>query len=123
MLNLSIRLGALLVVFALFAACDTPTSAPTSPTSQPVRPTTGPRPSGQAVQGARVFVYASAPHPVAAYTRASRFVLYDNGTFALQYASRSLTPEYRGTYTESDGQVMFTFEGWSVPVHGALSAC
>ena len=65
------------------------------------------------MQGARVFVYASAPHAVAAYTLASRFVLYDSGTFALQYASGSLTPEYRGTYTETDGQVMFTWEGWS----------
>ena len=117
MLNHSVRLGALIAVFALFAACDTPTSSPTSPTSQPVRPTTtapGPGPSGQLVQGARVFGYASAPHSVAAYTLASRFVLYDNGTFALEYASGSLTPEYRGTYTETDGQVMFDFEGWSV---------
>jgi hypothetical protein len=113
-LNHSVRLGAFLAVFALFAACNTAPSAPTAPTSQPVRPTTGPGPSGQPVQGARVFVYASARHSVAAYTLASRFVLYDNGTFALQYASGSLTPEYRGTYTETDGQVMFTWEGWSV---------
>ena len=114
MLNLSVRLGALLAVFALFAACYTPTSAPTSPTSQPVRPTAGPGPSGQPVPGARVFVYTSAPHSVAVYTLASRFVLYDNGTFALQYARGSLAPEFRGIYTETDGQVMFDFEGWSV---------
>ena len=66
------------------------------------------------MEGGRVFVYASAPYQVRDYTLASRFVLYDNGTFALQYASGSLTPEYRGTYTETDGQVMFTWEGWSV---------
>ena len=63
------------------------------------------------MEGGRVFVYASAPRQVAAYTLASRFVLYDNGTFALQYAIGSLTPEYRGTYTETDGHVMFTQEG------------
>ena len=114
MLNLSVRLGALLTVFALFSACYTPTSAPTSPTSQPVRPATGPGPLGQPVQGARVFVYASAPRAVAAYTLASRFVLFDNGTFALQYASGSPTAEYGGTYTETDGQLKFDFEGWSV---------
>ena len=87
--NHSVRIGALLAVFALFAACNTPPSAPTPATSQPVRPTTDPGPSGQPVEGGRVFVYASAPHQVAAYTRASRFVLYDNGTFALQYARAS----------------------------------
>ena len=39
------------------------------------------------MEGGRVFVYASARHPLLAYTLGSRFVLSDNGTFALQSAS------------------------------------
>jgi hypothetical protein len=45
------------------------------------------------------------------YTKQSRFVLYDNGAFALQYASRG---EYRGAYTESNGVITFQWEGWSI---------
>jgi len=46
------------------------------------------------------------------YTKQSRFVLYDNGAFALQYLS--LGGEYRGAYTESNGIIAFQFEGWSI---------
>ena len=53
------------------------------------------------------------PYPrVAAYTLTSRFVLYDDGRFALQYEQP--VGEYRGTYTASDGVVTFNWEGWSV---------
>jgi hypothetical protein len=113
---------ALVAAFALLAACDAPISTPTTPSAQTVTPATLPGPSSQQVQGARVYVYASSPYQVyasspyqaAAYTRASRFVLYENGTFALQYSSGSQTPEYRGTYTEGNGRVSFSWEGWSV---------
>ena len=113
MLKHSIRF-ALVAAFALLAACDAPISTPTTPSAQTVTPATLPGPSSQQVQGARVYVYASSPYQAAAYTRASRFVLYENGTFALQYWSGSQTPEYRGTYTESNGRVSFSWEGWSV---------
>jgi hypothetical protein len=46
------------------------------------------------------------------YTEQSRFVLYDNGAFVLQYAS--LGGEYRGGYTESNGIITFEWEGWSL---------
>ena len=45
------------------------------------------------------------------YTKQSRFVLYDNGAFALQYVSLGI--EYRGGYTESNGVITFQWEGWS----------
>jgi len=48
---------------------------------------------------------------VSDYTRKSRFVLYDNGAFALQYPS--LGGEYRGGYTEANGVITFAWEGWS----------
>jgi hypothetical protein len=45
---------------------------------------------------------------------ASRYVLYDDKTFALQYSSwRWGVFEYRGWYSEVDSLVTFTWEGWS----------
>jgi len=46
---------------------------------------------------------------------ASRYVLYDDGDFALQFAT-ALGPlvEYIGTYTETAGRITFMWEGWSV---------
>jgi hypothetical protein len=46
---------------------------------------------------------------------ASRYVLYDDGTFALQYSSAKHSFfEYRGTFKVMDGLVAFDWEGWSV---------
>jgi hypothetical protein len=50
-------------------------------------------------------------YPVRDYTKNSRFVLYDNGAFALQYVS--VGGEYRGGYTEANGGITFEWEGWS----------
>jgi hypothetical protein len=46
------------------------------------------------------------------YTTKSRFVLYANGAFALQYVSLGL--EYHGAYTESNGVINFAWEGSSI---------
>jgi hypothetical protein len=48
-------------------------------------------------------------HPVQTYTRNSRFILYDNGAFVLKYESLGL--EYRGGYSETDGEISFGWEG------------
>jgi hypothetical protein len=50
---------------------------------------------------------------VSDYTRASRFVLYDNGAFVLHYTNLG-GPGYRGGYTEENGVITFQWEGWSV---------
>jgi hypothetical protein len=58
-------------------------------------------------------VYASAAplnHPLAPWTVASRFVLYDDGMFVLQYGGPT---DYPGTYKEANGSVTFEFQGWS----------
>jgi hypothetical protein len=61
----------------------------------------------------RTFVYGGAPSdPVGNDTKASRFVLYDNGAFVLQYVA--LSAQYRGKYTEANGVISFEWEGWSV---------
>ena len=52
---------------------------------------------------------------VSEYTEKSRFVLYDNGAFALQYPALG-GHIYRGSYTEENGVLYFKFEGdvqWS----------
>jgi len=43
----------------------------------------------------------------------SRFVLYDNGAFVLQYSSLG-EGGYRGEYKDANGIVTFEWEGWSV---------
>ena len=126
-----VTVGIRFVVFSLFAAAlsacggggsdaglaadiNQAASAPSSGTSQPssapipvnwAAPTGGP---------ARVFDYASAPGPVSDYTRASRFVLYDNGTFEFQYGDlgSGKIGTYSGRYTGSFG-ITFDWDGWS----------
>jgi hypothetical protein len=61
----------------------------------------------------RTFVFdRQLSYPVRGYTRTSRFILYDNGAFVLQYPSLG-EGGYRGGYKDADGVVMFEWEGWS----------
>jgi hypothetical protein len=45
------------------------------------------------------------------YTKKSRFVLYDDGGFALQYGGN--IPDYRGGYKTTNGAIVFEWEGSS----------
>jgi hypothetical protein len=59
----------------------------------------------------RSFVFRETPYSDWAYEiRSTRFILYDNGTFALRYEASG--HDYRGTYTESEGQILFTWANW-----------
>jgi hypothetical protein len=49
--------------------------------------------------------------PLQGYTLGSRFVLFDDGTFVLQYYGGSF--EYRGRYTEQHRVITFEWDGWS----------
>jgi hypothetical protein len=65
------------------------------------------------VTPARVFVFdRELLYSVRTFTVGSRFVLYDDGSFALQYLNAP-TGEYRGRYKEVDGNITFEWEGWS----------
>lgn len=100
------------------AACGT--SDPTSPpignapvinppvvTGPVYSPPKFPEPTGPA----RIYVFDRAvSYAVSSGTMGSRFVLYDDGAFALQYQGG----EYRGGYKESDGTIVFDWEGWSL---------
>lgn len=74
-----------------------------------------PPPFPAVTRAARVYVLAQYPsYSYHGGPLASRYVLYDDGAFGLQYASpRFGNFEYRGTYTESSGEVDFQWEGWS----------
>src|SRR5688572_10167137 len=92
-----------------------PTSAPTAiapaPTP-PVEPGVAP-PFPTVSRPARVYV-ATADSRFSSYnggTLKLRYVLYDDFTFALQFSSpRFGNTESRGTYTESNGEVILSWE-------------
>jgi len=58
----------------------------------------------------RTFIFdRELTYPVRDFTRQSRFVLYDNGAFVLDYPSID-NGAYRGQYRNADGVLMFLFE-------------
>jgi len=112
------RRGVVVGVLVLSAACAG--SVPTSPTgtSQPAAPplspaTPPPATVFPALTGAsRTFTFErELSYHVRDYTKQSRFVLYDDGAFVLQYIGLSI--EYRGGYTSTNGVIDFKWEGTS----------
>ena len=123
-MSATVRRGAVVVLLALSAACGS--SVPTSPTG------TSPSPNGTPLPGltpmmptvtlppiifpplsgpARTFRFERADYRVAEYTQKSRFVLYDNGAFALQ--SEMSGGLYRGSYTDENGVIDFAWDARS----------
>ena len=124
-MSATIRRGAVVVLLALSAACEG--SLPTAPTGTSSSPSGTPLPGLTAVPKVRslpsvtppihfpplsgpahTFIFEHAGYRVAEYTQNSRFVLYDNGAFALQYLT--LGGQYRGSYTEENGVIALTWE-------------
>jgi hypothetical protein len=92
-------------------AASAPSSGASQPSSAPI-PVTWSTPTAPA----RVFDYASAATPVSDYTRASRFVLYDNGIFELQLVDFSFgggVVVYSGRYAEANALITFAWDGAS----------
>ena len=113
-MNSSVVHAGLLAFLVVSVSCSDGT-LPTAPfpipaaavAPAPTPPAAGPTDSS----GARVFGFHSSPYPsVQPYTTASRYVLYRDGSFVLQYPH----VQYRGTYTEAAGRITFAWEGWSV---------
>jgi hypothetical protein len=104
------------VVLALVTACSS-ANLPVAPigTNNPVTSVPAPTPT-PIVPGlgahAGTYVFMDTGVKVASWTQRSRFVLGDDGRFALQYEGIA---EYRGTYSYSDatGTLTFEWEGWS----------
>jgi hypothetical protein len=122
MMNATVRCAALLTL-VLATAC-TNAILPTAPTStNPVPATTAPAPMADSPRSfppvsrpARIYVGDDLPQSAAhGSSVATRYVLYDDGTFALQYSSAKRPFfEYRGTYTEANALVIFVWEASSV---------
>jgi hypothetical protein len=103
-----------LLVFSVSCGSSRPTSpsgtnqppSVSSPTPQP--PINFPPLSGPS----RTFIFdGELSYRVRDFTRNSRFVLYDNGAFVLQYPPSSLGDgAFRGQYQVANGIIMFLFE-------------
>lgn len=106
----AVRRSAIFVLAALSVMCDRidrPT-APTSTASPPVSTAPPPRPAEHPpIIGPATVYDFSGPlsYSVRGFTTTSRYVLYDNGTFALQYIGF----EYPGSYEKDGGTVRFLF--------------
>ena len=89
-----------------FAPAPAPTPPPPAPTPTPRSPISFPPLSGPS----RTFVFGSElAYPVSNYTKNSRFVLYDNGAFVLQYLTIP-GGTASGQYRDVNGVIMFLFE-------------
>ena len=112
----AIRGSAFVILLMLCSACAD--SRPTAPTAVTVStptavavPAPAPRVFPPLEGSSRTFNFERAlSYSVRDYTRGSRFVLFDNGAFMLEYPH---IPGYRGKYTESNGVLTFEWEGWS----------
>lgn len=99
----------------LSAGCSSSHQLATPGTIDGARPPTAPTQTAcefsPLAQTGRVYTFAESPlRAVAAYTRCSRFVLYDNGQFELQFGAEGA---YSGTYRELDKVVEFNWDGRS----------
>ena len=120
-----IRSAGLAVLLALVVACGEP-RVPTAPTppfqpAPPIAPAPTPPPVSDfppVSRPARIYAFdRQASYPVQWYTVGSRYVLYDDGTFALQYLTAG---EYRGRNREASATVTFDFDSFSAA--GATAA-
>jgi hypothetical protein len=104
-----------IVCLMMSAACGNSVSTSPTPTSPPPvpAPATPPTATFPPLDGpSRTFTFDhELSYPVSGYTKQSRFVLYDNGAFVLQYVATG--GAYRGKYDETNGAIAFTWQGWS----------
>ena len=120
MFNACRSYAGLLALLVVSVSCaDTKPAAPLAPAPATAPTPPAPVPPPTPFPGAGIYAFASSPHgyPVQPYTATSRYVLYDDGTFALQLHSPSVY-ELRGRYTETDGRITFDFD-WNAQNAGA----
>ena len=111
------RNGVVVLGLVLLAACDSGITTPTPTRTSTPTPTSvvpaEPPPRTELSGPSRTYVYADQiPQKVSPYTLKSRFVLYDNGAFVLEYPSL-FDRGYRGKYTITNGEITFQWDDWS----------
>jgi hypothetical protein len=116
-----------LSIVVLSTACSD-SHVPTAPTGPPPPTTSQPPPVPQAPlppgsfppvsTTGRIYDFSQELYPPAQdYTRASRFVLGEDGTFVMQIAMHINGGwNHRGTYQERDGVITFAWQDWSAGV-------
>jgi hypothetical protein len=113
----TVRRSAIVVLLVLLSGCAG--SGPTSPTGTNPAPSlplpTPPATNFPPLSGpSRTFIFArELLYPVSDYTKKSRFILYDNGAFVLQFPSVG-EGGYRGGYKDASGVITFEWEGWNI---------
>jgi hypothetical protein len=112
MLHTPVRLAALAALLLISAACTEKLPAGPSSSNNVPGPVSPAFPA--VVKPARIFAFdRGLVYYVQVYTIGSRFVLYDDGSFALQYSGFPAGGEYRGRYKEVDSNITFEWEGSS----------
>jgi len=114
----TVRRGTVIALVMLLAGCgDAGPAAPTDARQPPVSSAPNPPPAKSFPPPSgpsRTFVFGrELLYPVSGYTSTSRFVLYDNGAFVLQFPSLG-EPGYRGGYQQVNAAITFEWEGWNI---------
>jgi hypothetical protein len=113
----TLRCRTFIAVFALSIACSN-ANRPTAPSQvpTPLTPTSPPPPIVQPLVvpplsgPANNYVFSrQLEYPVSHFTLTSKYVLYENGAFSLQYVSPA--GELVGAYLLDNGQISFRFSG------------
>ena len=107
------KLSLAFFLMTIIASCGKEKLEVLNSTNQPTSPATN-QTSFPPVSGpARIFNFVSqSSYEVRGYTTRSRYVIYDNGAFGLQYGDNGGF-EYRGRYKQVSNTLIFEWEGWS----------
>jgi hypothetical protein len=124
MMSPLVRCGAVVAFLVSVVACENPppyfspsrisqpppasSPAPTPAPTPPRTPITFPPLSGPS----RTFTFDRAAYPVSNHTKQSRWVLFDNGAFMLEYPTTIPAGRLPGQYRVTDSVLTFLFE-WS----------
>jgi hypothetical protein len=116
MITLLARRTAVVALLVCVVACEhSPPFSPSRVSQPPPTPSPGPAPPRTPITfpplsgPSRTFVFdCELAYPVRDFTKQSRFVLFDNGAFVLEYPS--LAYRLPGQYRATDSVLMFLFE-------------
>jgi hypothetical protein len=103
-----------LLVFAVGCSAGNAPTTPTPPPSPPAPVQPPPALDVPPLEGpSSLYLFSGTlAYPVSDYTKHSRYVLYDNGAFALHFPTVTVNP-YLGAYVIQNNQVLFNFAGSS----------